>query len=208
MAISDYVPFIKPAAPKFVTESGDIVHGIMAEFDTPADIYHAAEKMRDSAYSKWDAFSPFPMHGLDEAMGVKRTILPVLVAFGAFTGVGLAYLMQWWMTSVDFPVVVQGKPYGAWEPFIPITFELGVLFSAFASLLGMLALNGLPRFNHPLFNKERFLRVSDDRFVIAIEADDPKFHPQETRAFLESIGGNHIDLVEDGSVDDAGEVTD
>jgi len=197
MALSDYVPFIKPAAPKFVNESGDVVHGIMAEFDTPADIYHAAEKMRDSGYSKWDAFCPFPMHGLDEAMGIKRTILPVMVAVGAFTGVGLAYLMQWWMTAVDFKVVVQGKPYAAWEAFIPITFEMGVLFAAFTSLFGMLAMNGLPRFNHPLFNKERFLRVSDDRYIIAIEADDPKFHPQETRAFLASIGGNHIDLVEE-----------
>lgn len=199
MALSDYVPFISPASPRFVTESGAAVYGIMAEFETPADVYHAAEKMRDSAYSRWDTYCPFPMHGLDEAMGVKRTILPVLVAIGAFTGVGLAYLMQWWMTAVAFPLVVQGKPYAAWEAFIPITFELGILFSAFTAVFGMLALNGLPRFNHPLFTKERFLRVSDDRFMIVIEADDPKFHPEETRAFLESLGGNHIDLVEDDS---------
>ena len=173
------------------------MYGIVAEFATPASVYHAAEKMRDSGFAKWDVYSPYPMHGLDEAMGVKRTILPVLVATGAFTGVGLAYLMQWWMSAVDFQIVVQGKPYGAWEPFVPITFEMGVLFAAFTSLFGMLALNGLPRFNHPLFRSERFLSVSDDRYMIAVEADDPKFDPEQTRAFLESLGGTDIELIED-----------
>ena len=197
MAISDYIPFITPRAPRFVTESGTAVYGIVAEFATPASVYHAAEKMRDSGFAKWDVYSPYPMHGLDEAMGVKRTILPVLVATGAFTGVGLAYLMQWWMSAVDFQIVVQGKPYGAWEPFVPITFEMGVLFAAFTSLFGMLALNGLPRFNHPLFRSERFLRGSDDRYMIAVEADDPKFDPEQTRAFLESLGGTDIELIED-----------
>lgn len=197
MAISDYIPFITPRAPRFVTESGTAVYGIVAEFATPASVYHAAEKMRDSGFAKWDVYSPYPMHGLDEAMGVKRTILPVLVATGAFTGVGLAYLMQWWMSAVDFQIVVQGKPYGAWEPFVPITFEMGVLFAAFTSLFGMLALNGLPRFNHPLFRSERFLSVSDDRYMIAVEADDPKFDPEQTRAFLESLGGTDIELIED-----------
>lgn len=197
MAISDYIPFITPRAPRFVTESGTAVYGIVAEFATPASVYHAAEKMRDSGFAKWDVYSPYPMHGLDEAMGVKRTILPILVATGAFTGVGLAYLMQWWMSAVDFQIVVQGKPYGAWEPFVPITFEMGVLFAAFTSLFGMLALNGLPRFNHPLFRSERFLSVSDDRYMIAVEAEDPKFDPEQTRAFLESLGGTDIELIED-----------
>lgn len=197
MAISDYIPFITPRAPRFVTESGTAVYGIVAEFATPASVYHAAEKMRDSGFAKWDVYSPYPMHGLDEAMGIKRTILPILVATGAFTGVGLAYLMQWWMSAVDFQIVVQGKPYGAWEPFVPITFEMGVLFAAFTSLFGMMALNGLPRFNHPLFRSERFLSVSDDRYMIAVEADDPKFDPEQTRAFLESLGGTDIELIED-----------
>ena len=106
-------------------------------------------------------------------------------------------LMQSWMGAVDFQIVVQGKPYGAWEPFVPITFEMGVLFAAFTSLFGMLALNGLPRFNHPLFRSERFLSVSDDRYMIAVEADDPKFDPEQTRAFLESLGGTDIELIED-----------
>ena len=133
----------------------------------------------------------------DEAMGVKRTRLPLLVACIGFTGAGLGFLMQWWMTAVDYPLVVQGKPYGAWESFVPITFELGILFSAFASLIGMLALNGLPRWHHPLMKKERFLAVSDDRFVVCIEAGDEKFDPDKTRRLLESVGGTNIDLVED-----------
>src|SRR5882724_10569738 len=122
----------------YVTEAGEPIHGIMAEFGTPAEIFHAAEKCRDAGYTKWDTFTPFPIHDMEEAMGMKRTKLPLIVAAGGFTGVGWAYLMQWWMTSVDFPLTVQGKPYGAWQPFVPITFELGILFAAFSSLIGML----------------------------------------------------------------------
>lgn len=197
MALSDYFPWIPRPPARFVTESGEEVHGVMAEFETSAAVYHAAEKVRDAGYKKWDVHSPFPIHGMEDAMGIRPTILPVIVAIGAFTGVGLAYLMQWWMTAVDFKIVVQGKPYDGWQPFVPITFELGVLFSAFTALIGMLALNGLPRFNHPLLRKERFLKVSDDRFVICIEANDPQFDPRRTRDLLEKAGGRHIELVEE-----------
>jgi hypothetical protein len=186
----------------YVTEAGEPIHGIMAEFGTPADIYHAAEAVRDAGYSKWDTFTPFPIHGMEEAMGVKRTILPLIVAMGAFTGVGLAYLMQWWMSSADYQMVVQGKPFGSvitggWQPFVPITFELGILFAAFTSLIGMLALNGLPRWHHPLMKKERFLSSAEDRFFVCIEASDPKFDPEQTRALLEEAGATSIELVEE-----------
>jgi hypothetical protein len=186
----------------YVTEAGEPIHGIMAEFGTPADIYHAAEAVRDAGYSKWDTFTPFPIHGMEEAMGVKRTVLPLLVAMGAFTGVGLAYLMQWWMSSADYQMVVQGKPYGSlitggWQPFVPITFELGILFAAFSSLIAMLALNGLPRWHHPLFKKERFLSSAEDRFFVCIEAGDPNFDPEKTRALLEEAGATSIELVEE-----------
>lgn len=197
MAAYDYFPFLKRPAPRYVTESGAEVHGVLAEFHTPGAVYSAAERVRDSGFSKWDVYSPFPIHGIEEAMGMKRTILPLFVAAAAFTGAGLAYLMQWWMSSSDYPLVVQGKPPWSWEPFTPIVFELGVLLSAFAALLGMLALNGLPRFHHPLFAKERFLRSSQDRFFIAIEAADPKFDPGATRRLLESVGARHIELVEE-----------
>ena len=181
----------------FRTPEGGVIHGVMAEFASAADVYHAAEKVRDAGFQKWDVFAPFPIHGIDEAMGMKRTKLPWIVAGGAITGVSCALLMQWWMTAVDYQLVVQGKPYDAWEPFVPITFELGVLFSAFASLIGMLALNGLPRWNHPLLKNDRFLRTSDDAFAIVIEAADGKFQGEDTVAMLQDLGAGHVELVEE-----------
>ncbi len=182
----------------FVTESGERIHGLLAEFATPADLYHAAEKVRDAGYARWDTYSPFPVHGMEEAMGIKRTKLPVLVACIGLTGAGLGFLMQYWMTAVDYTYnVVQGKPDNAWEPFIPITFELGILFSAFTAIIGMLAMNGLPRHHHPLFKKERFLSASQDKFFIAIEAADPGFDPDRTMALLEKAGATSIELVEE-----------
>ena len=190
------------ATPMYVTESGEPIHGIMAEFATPADLYHASEKVRDAGYSKWDTYAPFPVHGLEEAMGFPRTILPLLVAIGGLTGAGLGFLMQWWMSGVDYNLLVQGKPfgdfkYGGWQAFIPITFECGILFAAFTSLIGMLALNGLPRWNHPLMKKERFLSSSDDKLFVCIEAADRNFHPDRTRALLEAAGATSIELVEE-----------
>jgi hypothetical protein len=186
----------------YVTENNDRIHGIMAEFAGPADLYHACEKVRDAGYSKWDSFTPFPIHGMEEAMGIKRTILPVIVAICGFSGVALGYTLQWWVSSVEYPMVYQGKPYGSlisggWQVFVPITFEIGILLSAFASIIGMLALNGLPRWNHPLFKKERFLASSDDKFFISIEAGDAKFDPDATRALLEKAGATSIELVEE-----------
>lgn len=180
----------------YATEGGALVHGIMAEYGTAADAYYAAEQVRDAGYTRWDLYSPFPIHGIEGAMGIARTKLPLLVAVGAFTGAGLGFLMQWWM-NWDYKIVVQGKPYLAWEPLVPITFEMGVLLSAFTAIIAMLAMNGLPRWNHPLLKKDRFLRCSDDRFVICVEAKDPKFNPQKTRALLEAAGGTNIDLVEE-----------
>lgn len=196
--LAEYLPFlIKKGAPRFVTPSGARVHGALAEYETPAKVYHAAEAVRDAGYTVWDVHSPFPIHGIDEAMGIKRNMLPVLVAMGGFTGAGLGYLMQYWMSAVDYKLVVQGKPYGAWEPFTPVTFELGVLFAAFTALLSMLMLNGLPRWNHPLFKKDRFLRSSDDRFFIVVESSDPRFDPKATRELLGKSGATSVELVEE-----------
>lgn len=197
MAISDYLPFVTPAPARFKTEAGAPVYGVMAEFADPPAVYHAAEQVRDAGFSKWDVYAPFPIHGIDEAMGHKATKLPLIVATGGFTGVGLAVLMQWWMTAVDYPLVVQGKNPGDWEPWIPIIFEIGILLAAFSSFFGMLALNGLPRFSHPLLAKESFLRVTDDRFVIAIEARDPKFDPVACRDLLLRAGATSVELVEE-----------
>jgi len=201
MALHDYFPFLPKPPAQYVVEDerGNKVpvFGMTASFTDVPTVYHAAERIRDAGYSRWDVHAPMPVHGLDEAMGVRRTILPIFVACIGFTGVGLAILLQWWVTAVDYELVVQGKPYAAWEPWVPITFEIGVLFSAFACLVGMMALNGLPRFNHPLFRKEEFLKASDDTFIVCIEATDPKFDPDATREMLEGLGARTIDLVED-----------
>jgi hypothetical protein len=197
MAISDYIPFIPAKQSAFVTESGAPIHGLLAQFDTPADVYHAAEKVRDAGYKHWDVHAPFPIHGIEEAMGVKRSILPFIIGGAAATGVILALLMQYFMNAIDYQFVVQGKDYFAWEAYIPITFELAVLLSAFAAITGMLALNGLPRFNHPLFQSERFLDSTDHCYFVAIEARDPSFDPATTLALLRDSGASHIELIEE-----------
>ncbi|MBX3392091.1 MAG: DUF3341 domain-containing protein [Phycisphaeraceae bacterium] len=181
----------------YTTESGVPVYGIVAEYATPADLYRASEMVRDAGYARWDAYSPFPVHGLDEAMGIRRTRLPILIAVIGLTGAALGYLMQHWMSAVDYAQVVQGKNPRDWEAYIPITFELGILSAAFTAILGMLAFNRLPMWNHPLLRKDRFLRVSDDRFMICIEASDDRFDPEKTRHLLEAAGGTNVDLVED-----------
>ncbi len=196
MALHDYLPFVKRPPAKYVTEKGDEVYGVLAEFETPAAVYHAAEKVRDAGYSKWDVYTPFPIHGMEEAMGVKRTILPLIMAVMGLSGAGLGFLMQWWMNS-DYNMVVQGKPYTAWEPLVPITFECGILISAFTALIGMLALNGLPRWHHPLFKKDRFLNSSQHKFFICIESADRKFEPETARRLLHGAGAKAIELVEE-----------
>ncbi len=195
--LSAYLPFFRSPPPRFVTETGEPVWGIMAQFDDVVSAYHAAEKMRDAGFSKWDLHAPFPIHGIEEAMGHKRTILPYIVLVAAFAGIGTAIGMQWWISAIDYPLVVQGKPYGAWEPFAMIIFELGVLFSAFASLFGMMMLNGLPRLHHPLMLKDSFLDVTDDKFFVVVEATDPSFNPEHTSKFLREIGATAVELVED-----------
>lgn len=170
--------------------------GIVAEFATPADLYTACEKVRDAGFKRWDAYTPFPVHGLDKAMGLKPSVLPFIVLAFGLTGGALAFWMQTWMSAIDYPLVISGKPYLAWQAFVPITFEISILFSAFAAVFGMLALNKLPMLFHPLFRVRRFERVTDDRFFIAIEGDDPKFDFEGTQAFLKEIGATHVEPVE------------
>jgi hypothetical protein len=170
--------------------------GLMAEFPNAASLYHAAEHFRDNGYTKWDTYSPCPVHGMPEAMGLKPSKVSFVMGTMAFIGFSCAVAMQWWMSAVDYPIITAGKPFGAWEQFTPIMFELSVLFGAFGAIGGMLALNGLPMWYHPLLKKNRFLRVSDDRFVLAVEATDPKFNKDQIAATLTKLGGEHIDEVE------------
>lgn len=171
--------------------------GVLAEFSTPADLYHACEKVRDAGYKKWDAHTPFPVHGLEEAMGAPASKVPWIVLCGGLTGASLGMLMQYWMNAVDYTFVIAGKPLFSWPAFIPVTFELGILFSAFGAVFGMLALNGLPQLYHPLFRSENFARASDDKFFISIEATDPQFtSPDAVTSFLKEIGAVEVEEIE------------
>lgn len=172
------------------------IDGMLTEFDNPAELLKAAAKIRDSGYKVFDCHSPFPIHGMDSAMGIGSSKLGWLVAVGGFTGCACALLMQWWMSAVDYQVVVSGKPAFSFQAFIPITFELTILFSAFATVLGMLGMNMLPRFNHPVFESERFKKVTDDGFFVSIEAKDSRFHATKTKEFLESIGGKNVEILQ------------
>jgi Protein of unknown function (DUF3341) len=181
----------------FKTPQGAVIHGMMAEFANPAEFYHACEHVRDAGYKKWDSFAPFPVHGIDEAMGMPTSRLPLLVGILGISGAALGFLFQYVVTHQLYPMIVQGKPTSAWESLAPITFEFGVIFTAFSAIVGMLAFNRLPMWHHPLLKKDRFLRVSDDRFVICIETADPGFDPVRTREVLERAKGYNVDLVEE-----------
>ena len=196
--LADYFPMlVRKSSPKFVTESGNAVYGMVAEFNETPKVFKAAAKVRDAGYSKWDVHTPFPIHDMEEAMGIKTTKLPLMAGGAAITGVIIAITLQWGTSLVLYPTVVQGKPFEAWQPFVPIMFELGVLLTAFMCIFGMLALNGIPRWHHPLFSHERFYRVGNDRFFISIEANDPNFDPVKTKKLLEEAGGTDITLIED-----------
>ena len=170
-----------------------LIYGLLAEFDTPEALVAAAEKVRDAGYRRADAFSPFPVHGLAEALGLKRTRVALITLIcGLCGGVG-AYGMMWFSSVIAYPLNVGGRPPHSWPAFVPITFELTVLGAAFGALLGMLALNGLPQPYHPLFNVQRFAdHASRDCFFIAIDAADPKFELADTRQFLESLRPQHV----------------
>lgn len=171
--------------------------GIVAEFDSPASIYHAAEKVTAQGYTKVDAHTPFPVHGLDKALRQGPSPLGWLVICCGITGITLAQLMMWWMNAVDYPFWVSGKQPYAWPSTIPITFELMVLLSAFGAVFGMFGINKLPRLHHPIFQHSQIHRVTDDRFFLSIESTDPKFDRNATAKLLESVGGKHIELLED-----------
>jgi hypothetical protein len=175
------------------------VHGYLAEFSSTKDVYHAAEQVRAAGYSSWDVHSPFPVHGMDEAMGLPRSILPRFVLIGGIIGITTAFLLEFLTQVVIYPTVVQAKPANIYTiaAFFPVMFELTILFSAFTALFTCLIMMKLPRLHHPLFNSQNFGKFSDDKFFLCIEARDPKFSPEKTKAFLAGLGGANIELVED-----------
>jgi hypothetical protein len=175
------------------------VYGLGAEFDSAAALMKAAEKIRDAGFTSWDVHSPFPIHGMDKAMGLTKSWLSAPVFIGGATGTLTAVLLTCIPSFALYPLIVHGKPF-TWATlpaFFPIIFELTVLFSAFSTVFALLIMNQLPKWYHPIFNWERFARVSDDGFFLVIEARDPKFSETRTRELLEEIGGQHVTLIHD-----------
>jgi len=171
-------------------------HGLIATFDTAPDVYHAAEKVRDAGYKFWDCITPFPIHGLDRAMGLKRSNVPKFSLTGGIIGFCTGMSMIWFMNAFDYPLVVGGKPYFSPMFAFPVSYELTILFTAFATIGGMFFLNGLPMHYHPVLKHDKIHRGMDDQFFIVIESRDPKFDAARTRALLEKAGGKDIKELE------------
>lgn len=171
-------------------------YGVLAEFPGVKALYRACERVRDAGFTKWDAHTPFPVHGLDRAMGLKATKLPFVVLVMGLSGAAGGMLLQWWVAAKAYPLVISGKPLFSWPAFVPVTFELGVLFGALGALFGMLTFNQLPMLWHPLFKSRQFEKVTDDGFFISIESWDPKFDARQTGEFLSEIGATHVELIE------------
>jgi hypothetical protein len=172
---------------------------ILAEFTSAHDVLHAAEKVREAGYMRWDTHTPFPVHGMDKAMGLKDSRLGWIVLAFALTGLTGAFVMMHWMNGVDYPTIVGDKPAGApgtLPSMVPILFELTILLSAFGAVLGMFGLNRIPQHHHPVFESDRFRLASDDRFFLSVEAADPKFDVDGTRKLLEAAHAHNVEVIE------------
>lgn len=163
------------------------IYGLVAEFEAPEQLLEAAHRTREAGYSSIDAFSPMPIEGLAEAVGFHSTRLPLVVLLGGTFGAAFGFFLQWYANVVSFPLNADGKPHNSWPAFIPITFELTILFAALAATFGMLAMNGLPTPYHPLFNVPRFAMATRSRFFLCIKARDKRFDMAMTKQFLESL---------------------
>lgn len=173
------------------------IYGLLIEFEDPERLVEACRQVREEGFEKWDAHTPFPIHGMDRAMGIRATRLPLLILAGGLTGLSIALLMQWWMNAIDYPFLISGKPLFGLPANIPVTFELTVLVSALTAFFGLWGGNGMPRLYHPVFKSERFRRATADRFFIVLEASDPRFELQRTQEFAESLGGIHVERLEE-----------
>jgi hypothetical protein len=173
------------------------LYGVMAEFDTAEELLRASKQVRDAGYKNMDAYAPFPVEGLSEALGLKRNLVSLITFCGGLAGGLGGFGFEYWVNVVSYPMNIAGRPLNSWPAFIPVTFELTVLGASLSAVIGMIALNGLPRPNHPVFNEPRFLRASTDKFFICIEARDPKFDLASTARFLQGLNPKHVTEVQD-----------
>ncbi len=189
------------------TDSTQQTYGVFAEFTSPSKIFKAAEAVHAAGYRWWDCLVPFPVHGLDRAMGIKPTVLPIIVFFAGLTGTMVALFLQIYTNSIELPLwllvpvtgyqfEVSGKPLISAPAFIPVAFEMTILFACLTAVGAMFVMNGLPRLYHPVFRHPRLMRLSDDRFFVVIETRDPKYVRGETEAFLESLDPEAVDRLE------------
>lgn len=172
-------------------------YGLLAEFETTTDVMHAAEKVRDAGFRKWDVYTPFPIHGMDNAMGLKNSKVGWFGFLGGVTGYTTGMLMIWWMNAIDYKILIGGKPMFSPHAAFPPSYELTILFTAFGAIGGMLFLNKLPRLHHPLLKHKRFALATHDKFYVVIETTDPKYSETETRKLLEAAGSKRIEMVEE-----------
>lgn len=176
------------------------LHGTYAEFDAVDPLLAACARIRDAGYTKTDAYTPFPVHGIEKALGIKPTVLPWISLVAGLTGTTIALVMQVWMNTIDYPYIISGKPFFSMPAFIPVSFELTILLASFGAFFGMLALNGLPKLSNPLFNSPRFDRATDDKFFLYIDAKDPRFDHAGVTRLLGELGGEHVhDVYDDDS---------
>jgi len=173
------------------------LHGLIAEFNTPDELLAAAKATHAEGYRHVDAYSPYPIEEVCEAIGLHGSKLPLIVLIGGITGAIFGYGLQYWTTVIDYPLNLGGKPFHSWPMFVPVTFECTILFAALSAVIGMIALNGLPQPYHPIFNAPNFERASSDGFFLCIEATDPNFDLDKTRGFLSRLQPQQVSEVED-----------
>ena len=173
------------------------MYGVMGEFETAKQLIQATEKTREAGYRRIDAYAPFPVEGLSEALGLRRSWVPFVTLVGGLLGGLSGFAFQYWVNVYSYPMNIGGRPLNSWPAFIPVTFELTILGASTFAVFGMLAMNKLPQPHHPVFNVPRFTHASTDRFFLCIEARDPKFHLAETARFLQSLQAHHVTEVSD-----------
>ena len=173
------------------------IYGLLAEFDTATELVDAARMVRDAGYKKTDAFSPFPLHEIDEALGIRRSILPFLVLGGGVAGLLSGLGLTWFVHAYDYPIIVGGRPFFSLPAFIPPSYELTILFAAFVAVFGMILLNGLPQPYHPVFNVPRFALATREKFFLLIERRDDKFDYETTKSFMQGLNPQEVFDVEE-----------